>query len=62
MMLKEAVNHAYEVPLSQGLMYERRTFHALFGTPDQKEGMQAFLEKRVAEFPSMRHDKKSSGV
>jgi enoyl-CoA hydratase len=57
MMIKEAVNHAYEVPLSQGLMYERRTFHALLGTPDQKEGMQAFLEKRAAEFPSMRRDK-----
>lgn len=62
MMIKEAVNHAYEVPLSQGLMYERRTFHALFGTPDQKEGMQAFLEKRTAVFPSMQRDKKSSGV
>ncbi len=59
MMIKEAVHHAYEVPLSQGLAYERRSFHALFGTPDQKEGMRAFLEKRDPVFPSMQRDKKS---
>jgi enoyl-CoA hydratase len=54
MMIKEAVNYADEAFLSQGLQYERRTFHALFGTPDQKEGMQAFLDKRAANFPSMK--------
>lgn len=50
MMLKEAVHQAFESPLSQGLMFERRTFHALLGTPDQQEGMNAFLEKRAAHF------------
>ena len=50
MMLKEAVNRAYEAPLSEGLLFERRMFHSLFATQDQKEGMLAFLEKRSAEF------------
>jgi enoyl-CoA hydratase len=50
MMLKEAVNRAYEAPLSEGLLFERRIFHSLFATQDQKEGMRAFLEKRAAEF------------
>ena len=50
MMLKEAVNRAYEAPLSEGLLFERRMFHSLFATQDQKEGMLAFLEKRAAEF------------
>ena len=50
MMLKEAVNRAYEAPLSEGLLFERRMFHSLFATQDQKEGMRAFLEKRAAEF------------
>jgi len=47
---KEAVNLSFEVPLSEGLLMERRVFHALFATEDQKEGMSAFLEKRAAQF------------
>jgi enoyl-CoA hydratase len=47
---KECVNRAYEGTLSDGLMTERRLFHALFGTPDQKEGMDAFLAKRKPNF------------
>ncbi len=50
MATKEAVNRSYEVPLAEGLLYERRLFHALFATEDQKEGMAAFLEKRAAQF------------
>jgi enoyl-CoA hydratase len=52
MMAKEAVNRAYEAPLAEGMLFERRLFHALFGTEDQKEGMAAFLEKRK---PSFKH-------
>ncbi|GAB3056756.1 enoyl-CoA hydratase [Sediminivirga luteola] len=48
--VKEAVNAAFETTLSQGLLFERRTFHAAFGTQDQKEGMRAFSEKREAKF------------
>jgi enoyl-CoA hydratase len=44
--VKEMVNAAFEVPLSQGIRFERRLFHGLFGTQDQKEGMTAFVEKR----------------
>ena len=47
---KEAVNRAYETPQREGLLHERRLFHALFATEDQKEGMQAFLDKREAQF------------
>ena len=47
---KEAVNRAYETTLSEGILFERRSFHALFGTEDQKEGMAAFLEKREPQF------------
>src|SRR3954469_4864507 len=47
---KEAVNRAFESSLSDGVWYERRLFHALFGTEDQKEGMDAFANKRKAEF------------
>ncbi len=47
---KEAVNRAFETPLAEGLLFERRLFHALFGTGDQKEGMAAYLEKREAQF------------
>ncbi|MFM2119469.1 MAG: hypothetical protein RL722_937 [Pseudomonadota bacterium] len=47
---KECINRAYEAPLSEGLLYERRLFHALFSTADQKEGMGAFLEKRKPSF------------
>ena len=50
MMAKEAVNRACETPLSEGLLFERRTFHAMFGTQDQKEGMAAFVEKRSPQF------------
>jgi enoyl-CoA hydratase len=50
MMAKEAVNRAYEAPLSEGLLFERRLFHSLFATEDQKEGMTAFVEKRAPRF------------
>ncbi|MDO9242434.1 MAG: enoyl-CoA hydratase [Rhodocyclaceae bacterium] len=50
MMVKEAVNRAYESPLAEGLLFERRSFHANFALADQKEGMAAFLEKRPAAF------------
>ncbi|MEL6120653.1 MAG: enoyl-CoA hydratase [Pseudomonadota bacterium] len=50
MAVKEAVNRSYEVPLREGLLYERRMFHALFATDDQTEGMSAFVEKRVPRF------------
>ncbi len=50
MAAKEAVNAAYETPLREGLRLERRLFHAMFATADQKEGMQAFLAKRAPEF------------
>ena len=50
MAVKEAVNRAYETTLSEGLLFERRLFHSLFATEDQKEGMSAFLEKREAQF------------
>ena len=43
---KEMVNAAFELPLAQGVRFERRLFHGLFGTEDQKEGMSAFVEKR----------------
>jgi len=44
--VKEMVNAAQELPLTQGIRFERRLFHGLFGTEDQKEGMAAFVEKR----------------
>lgn len=50
MMVKEQVNAAYEMPLAQGIMYERRTFHSIFASEDQKEGMAAFVDKRTPEF------------
>jgi enoyl-CoA hydratase len=50
MMTKEAVNRAYEVTLREGLYFERRLFHSMFATADQKEGMAAFVEKRPAVF------------
>lgn len=50
MAVKEAVNRSYETTLREGLLFERRLFHALFATDDQKEGMSAFLEKREAQF------------
>ena len=50
MVAKEAVNRAFEVSLAEGVQFERRVFHALFATEDQKEGMAAFVEKRPAKF------------
>jgi enoyl-CoA hydratase len=47
---KEAVNRAYETTLAEGVRHERRLFHALFATSDQKEGMAAFVEKRKPKF------------
>jgi enoyl-CoA hydratase len=47
---KEAVNRAFESPLAEGLRFERRVFHALFATADQKEGMAAFIAKRPPKF------------
>jgi enoyl-CoA hydratase len=50
MMSKEMINAAYETPLSQGVMLERRLFHSIFAFEDQKEGMAAFVEKRKPGF------------
>jgi enoyl-CoA hydratase len=50
MMAKESINRAFEGPLAEGLRFERRLFHALFATEDQKEGMAAFAEKREPKF------------
>jgi enoyl-CoA hydratase len=52
MIAKEAVNRAYETTLAEGVRFERRVFHSLFATEDQKEGMAAFVEKRK---PNFRH-------
>lgn len=49
-MAKEAVNKAYELPLSEGLSFEKKLFWSTFGTKDQKEGMSAFAEKRTPNF------------
>jgi enoyl-CoA hydratase len=50
MAAKECVNRAFESPLSEGVLFERRTFHALFATDDAKEGMDAFIAKRKPRF------------
>ena len=50
MMVKEAVNRAYETTLAEGVRFERRLFHSAFATEDQKEGMQAFTEKRKPDW------------
>ena len=50
MLAKDCVNRAYETMLADGVRFERRVFHSTFGTADQKEGMSAFLEKRVPKF------------
>ncbi len=50
MAVKEMVNRSYETTLQEGLLFERRVFHSLFATEDQKEGMSAFMEKREAKF------------
>jgi enoyl-CoA hydratase len=47
---KESVNAAFETSLAEGLRFERRIFHGLFATADQKEGMAAFVEKRAPKF------------
>ncbi len=53
MQIKDCVNRAYETTLTEGVRYERRYFQAGFGTPAQKEGMSAFLEKRKPDFTGM---------
>jgi enoyl-CoA hydratase len=50
MAVKESVNRSFETTLAEGILFERRVFHSLFATDDQKEGMAAFLEKRTAQF------------
>jgi enoyl-CoA hydratase len=50
MMTKECINRSYETTLAEGLLFERRTFHAVFATEDQKEGMEAFAGKREPAF------------
>jgi enoyl-CoA hydratase len=50
MMAKESINRAFESTLNEGVLFERRVFHSLFATEDQKEGMNAFVEKRKAKF------------
>ncbi|MFN4045707.1 enoyl-CoA hydratase [Limnobacter sp.] len=50
MMAKESINRAFEGSLSEGMLFERRMFHSLFATEDQKEGMSAFVEKRKPDF------------
>jgi len=53
MQIKDSVNRAFETTLSQGVAYERQLFQAGFGTPAQKEGMKAFLEKRLPNFEGL---------
>ena len=50
LMIKESVNRVFETSLSEGVRFERRLFHSVFATTDQKEGMRAFVEKRPAHF------------
>jgi enoyl-CoA hydratase len=50
MMIKESINRAYETTLTEGVRFERRMFHSTFATEDQKEGMAAFIEKRLPRF------------
>ena len=50
MMIKESVNRAYESSLNEGLLFERRVFHASFALDDRREGMSAFLDKRKPQF------------
>jgi enoyl-CoA hydratase len=50
MMTKESINRSYETTLTEGIRFERRVFHSMFATADQKEGMKAFVEKRKALF------------
>lgn len=53
MMVKESINRAYETTLTEGVQYERRLFHSTFATEDQKEGMKAFVEKRLPSFRNL---------
>ena len=53
MMIKESINRAYETSLAEGVQYERRLFHSTFATQDQKEGMAAFVEKRLPSFKNL---------
>lgn len=53
MMIKESIGRAYETTLAEGIQYERRLFHSTFATDDQKEGMKAFLEKRLPSFRNL---------
>jgi enoyl-CoA hydratase len=50
MMAKDSVDRSYEVSLNEGVHFERRLFHSTFATEDQKEGMNAFAEKRKPSF------------
>jgi enoyl-CoA hydratase len=50
MMTKESINRSYETSLTEGIRFERRVFHSMFATTDQKEGMKAFIDKRPAAF------------
>ena len=50
LLAKESVNRAFETSLAEGVRFERRVFHSLFATADQKEGMGAFVEKRAPKF------------
>ena len=50
MLAKEAINRAFETSLAEGVRFERRVFHTLFATKDQKEGMAAFIDKRPPQF------------
>ena len=50
LLAKEAILRSFEVPLAEGIRFERRVFHSLFATEDQKEGMKAFIEKRKPEW------------
>jgi enoyl-CoA hydratase len=50
LIAKEAILRSFEVPLGEGMRFERRVFHSLFATDDQKEGMKAFIEKRKPDF------------
>jgi len=49
-MTKETINRSYETNLTEGIRFERRLFHSMFATADQKEGMSAFVEKRTPNF------------
>ncbi|MBL8686268.1 MAG: enoyl-CoA hydratase [Alphaproteobacteria bacterium] len=53
MMVKESVNRSYETTLAEGLLFERRLFHSTFALQDQKEGMNAFVEKRPPQFKNI---------